>query len=296
VYSAFRDMDPGSETADPELLAEALQLAEQSDPATRREILGWEAENHIRAMRIDEALAVLDQIELLPGATSELDRMEYLRGRALIALRRGSLPDLASVAERLWAVSRQTGPHLRTHGDVYSSQLAFARGDWDAVAALAADTDRLIRSSPATVFCVSAGIILANGAVVHARAGRADEARALTRQVDTITYERVVPAALTAMGLAFTGDRVTIDATPQNVTTRLPFLAAAAVATRRHDEALAIADALEADARGGARFYAALAQAVREEVARDEGGPFPTHALLKEIGYAGWSDVLSARA
>jgi len=138
--------------------------------------------------------------------------------------------------------------------------------------------------------------MLANRALVHARAGRPDEARALIRLVDEIAYEKVVPAALKAMGLAFTGERVAIDATPQNVTTRLPFLAAAAVVTRRHDEALMLADALESDARGGARFYAALAQAVREEVARDRGGAVPTHALLREIGYAGWSDVLSARA
>jgi class 3 adenylate cyclase len=296
VYSAFRDMDPGSEAADPELLAEALRLSEGSDPATRREILGWEAENHIRAMRIADALAVFDQMEALPGVMTELDRMEYLRGRALIALRRGSLPELASVAERLLATSRQAGPHLRTHAEVYASHLAFARGEWDEVARLATDADQLIRSSPTTVFCVSAGIMLANGAVVHARAGRAEEARALIRQVDAIAYEKVVPAALKAMGLAFTGDRVAIDVTPQNVTSRLPFLAAAAVATRRHDEALALAEALEADARGGARFYAALAQAVREEVARDRGGAPPTHALLKEIGYAGWSDVFSARA
>ncbi|HEX6060925.1 MAG TPA: AAA family ATPase [Candidatus Limnocylindria bacterium] len=296
VYSAFRDMDPGSEVADPELLAEALRLSERSDPATRREILGWEAENHIRAMRIADALAVFEKMEALPGATTELDRMEYLRGRALIALRRGSLPELASVAERLWAASRQAGPHLRTHAEVYASQLAFARGEWSEVARLATDTDQLIQTSPATVFCVSAGIMLANGAVVHARAGRPDEARALIRRVDEIAYEKVVRDALKAMGLAFTGDRVAIDATPQNVTTRLPFLAAAAVATRRHDEALTLADALESDARDGARFYAALAQAVREEVARDGGGAAPTHALLRDIGYVGWSDVLSARA
>ncbi len=296
VYSAFRDMDPGSEAADPELLAEALRLSERSDPATRREILGWEAENHIRAMRIDDALAVFDRMESLPGATTELDKMEYLRGRALIALRRGMLPELASTTDELWATSRQAGPHLRTHAEVYASYLAFARGDWDTVARLATDTDRLMKSSPTTVFCVSAGILLGNGALVRARAGHADEARAMARVIDGISYERVVPAALKAMALAFTGDRVEIDAAPNSVTLRLPFLAAATVTTRRHDEALAIADQLEADARGGARFYAALAQAVREEVARDQGGPRPTHALLKEIGYAGWSEVLAARA
>jgi len=52
------------------------------------------------------------------------------------------------------------------------------------------------------------------------------------------------------MGLALTGDRVEIDATPSNVTNRLPYLTLAAVATRRHDEALALARQLEADAAG----------------------------------------------
>lgn len=296
VYSAFRDMDPGSESADPAPLAEAVRLSEGSDPATRLEILGWEAEHLLRSMRIDEAVAVFERMESLPVATTELDKMEHLRGRALIALRQGKLDELAAVTGRLVAIGRQTGPHLRTHADVYQSHLAFARGDWDAVARVAADTDRLIKSSPTTVFCQSAGIILGNGAVVRARAGHADEARAFVRVIEAIVYERTVPAALKAMGLAFTGDRVEIDAAPRNVTMRLPFIAAAAVATRRHDEALAIADQLDAGARGGARFYAALAQAVREEVARDKGGTAPTHALLKEIGYLGWSELLSARA
>jgi len=296
IYSAFRDMDPGSEAADPDLLAEALRLSERSDPATRREILGWEAENHIRAMRIDDALAVFDQMEGLPGARTELDKMEYLRGRALIALRRGRLDELAEVTGELVSTTRHTGPHLRTHADVYESHLAFARGDWESVGRLAAETDRLIKSSPTTVFCVSAGILLGNGAVVRARAGHPDEARAIARVIKAITYERMVPASLEAMALAFTGDRVEIDAAPNIVALRLPFLAIATVATRRHDEALAVADQLDANARGGARFYAALAQAVREEVARDRRGTPPTHALLKEIGYTGWSEILSARA
>ena len=143
---------------------------------------------------------------------------------------------------------------------------------------------------------MSAGIVLANGAVVQARAGRADEARVLVRRLDAITYETTVPAALRAMGLAFTGDRVEIDARPTNGTSRLPYVTLAAVASRRHAEALALADELAAYARGGARFYAALAEAVREEVARDAGGPPPAHALLREIGYRGWSELLSARA
>ena len=296
VYSAFRDMDPGSEAADPAMLAEALRLSERADPATRREILGWQAEDDLRAMRIDDALAVFKTMDALPGERTELDRMEYLRGKALMAHRRGAVSDLAAVTDELRAIGRRAGPHLRTHAEVYGSFLAFGRGDWDAVARVASETDQLIRSNPTTAFCVSAGISLALGAAVQARAGRAEEARALVKRFDGISYEKVMPEALRAFGLAFTGDRVRIDTVPNKVHSRLPFLSVAAVATGRNDEALVLAEQLEADSRGGAHFYGALAQAVREEVARDRDGTVPTHALLEQIGYTGWSELLSARA
>jgi class 3 adenylate cyclase len=296
VYSAFKDFDPGTAAADPELLAEALRLSERADPATRREILGWQAEEHLRAMRTDDAVAVFDQIEALPGERTELDEMEYLRGRATVALRRGKVDELTDLADRILATARHAGPHLRTHAEVISSHLAFARGDWDTVARYAASTDARMKASPTTAFCVAAATMLSYGAVVQARAGHADEARALVKALDQITYELVVTTSLKALGLAFTGERVEIDAAPSTVTSRLLSLAVASVATARHPEALAIADQLERLATGGARFYAALAEAIREEVARDRGGPPPTHALLKEIGYVGWSEVLSARA
>lgn len=62
-----------------------------------------------------------------------------------------------------------------------------------------------------------------------------------------------------------------------------------------HDRALSIADELQARSHGGARFFAAMAEALREEVARDAGGPPPVHTQLREIGYVGWSELLSAR-
>ena len=302
VYSAFKDFDPGSQPANPELLAEAVRLSERTDPATRREILGWQAEEHLRAMRTDDAIAVFEQIDALPGERSELDEMEYLRGRAVVAFRRGRLDELTDLAARILATSTHAGPHLRTHAEVIAAQLAFSRGDWDAVARYAIDTDERLKTSPTTPFCVAAATMLGYGAVVRARAGQPDEARALVRAIDRIVYERLVTASLKVMGLAFTGERVEIDApTSANsqlapATSQLTYLAVAAIATKRHSEALALADQLERNARGGSRFLAALAQAMREEVSRDRGGPAPTHALLGEIGYRGWSEVLSARA
>jgi len=285
-------MDPTSEAADPTVMAEVLRLSKLSDPATRRELLGWYANDLIRKMQVNRALTVLDEMETIHGETDELDRIEDLRGRALIALRRGTLADLKSFADRLVGLSHRMSPHLRTHADVFASHEAFARGDWDTVVRLAAATDRLIQASPATAFCGSASILLGHGAMVHARADRVEEARALVRRIATISYEEVMAAAVTALALAFVGEHVRVDPTP----TALPYAAATALAARRPDDALAIAAQLDALSRDGARFFAALAEAVREEVARDEGGPRPEHSALRGIGYIGWSELLGARA
>jgi hypothetical protein len=96
--------------------------------------------------------------------------------------------------------------------------------------------------------------------------------------------------------LVFAGDAAgPVSDSERERTTLLPWLALRAVAAREHDEAGKVAAALEAHSVGGARFYAALAQAMREESERDRHGTAPTHALLKEIGYVGWSDLLSHR-
>jgi hypothetical protein len=134
-------------------------------------------------------------------------------------------------------------------------------------------------------------MLLARGAVVHARAGRADDARALARHIDTITSGQERAPLITAVALLFTGSRATEPPPPG-----MPqWQAVVAVASRQHEAALVIADRLEADSRGGARFYAALAEAVREEVDRDRTGAIPKHALLEDIGYVGWSELLAQR-
>jgi hypothetical protein len=184
------------------------------------------------------------------------------------------------------------GPHLRTHADTTRSSVSFAAGEWDMVARLATATDQLMLSSPGTPFCGAAGMLLARGAVVHARAGRADEARALARRIDSITSGQERAPLIAALALLFTGARAATPPPPGPP----PFRAVIAVVSRQHRVALEMADQLEADARGGARFYAALAEAVREEVERDRSGTIPHHARLNEIGYVGWSNLLSKRA
>jgi class 3 adenylate cyclase len=291
VYTAFKDMDPSTAGGDPASMAEALRLAERADDVTRREVVGWYLNDLIRDHQIERALTVLDELEAMPVPMNDLDRMEHLRGRASLAEQHGDLADLRGQAGAIVAMSQRMGPHLRTHADNVQSSVSVAAGEWDTVARLAAETDALMRSSPGTAFCSAAGMLLARGAVVHARAGRADDARALARRIDSITSGQERAPLIIALALLFTGSASTTPPPPGPPLWR----AVIAVASRQHRVALEIADQLEADARGGARFYAALAEAVREEVERDRNGAIPTHALLKEIGYVGWSELLSQR-
>jgi hypothetical protein len=292
VYTTFKDMDPSTAGGDPASMAEALRLTEGSDDATRREVVGWYLNDLIRDHQVERALTVLDELEAMPVEINELDRMEHLRGRAALAEQHGDLADQRDQAAAIVAMSQRMGPHLRTHADNVQSTASVAAGEWDTVARLAAATDELMRSSPGTAFCGAAGMVLARGAVVHAWAGRADEARALARRIDTITSGQERAPLITALALLFTEAGSATPPPPG-----LPqWRAVIAVASRQHGVALEIADQLDVDARGGARFYAALAEAVREEVERDRNGTIPKHALLNEIGYVGWSDLLTQRA
>jgi hypothetical protein len=289
VYGAFHDMDPATLSGDRTKILEALRLSEHTDPKTRREILGWYAQDLLRVFELDRAVAVLDEIETLPVETTELDRMEHLRGRALLAFRGGDLAKLEEVSKDLVAMSRRMGPHLRSHADLYAAQAAVARADWAEVIRLAAETDRVMRSSPATAFCSSAGTVLAYGAVAEARRGHPEETRSLAQRIRATTSEEQGVRDLIAFALVLLGDPIDAELLAG------PTGAVTAVAARSHERALAIAGDLATQARGGARFWAALAEAIREEVTRDRGGPEPKHAALRAIGYVGWSELLGAR-
>ena len=228
-------------------------------------------------------------MDSLPGVMSELDEMEHLRGHALVALRAGDLQRLEDCAVRIVAMSRRMGPHLRTHADAYAAHTALARGDWPGLLALGEDTARLVRGSPGTAFCSNAGILLAYGAAAHGKAGRANEARALAQQIPTNTIDDISRRDLIGFALVFAGIPAEGEIPPTY------WGGVTAVVSRSHDRALAIADKLDKRSGRGGRFFSALAAAIREEVARDRGGPEPTHNELREIGYVGWSELLSAR-
>ncbi len=45
----------------------------------------------------------------------------------------------------------------------------------------------------------------------------------------------------------------------------------------------------------GSQYLEGLIAAIREEVAAARGGPRPLHAQLRDLGYLGWSELVSFR-
>jgi hypothetical protein len=146
-----------------------------------------------------------------------------------------------------------------------------------------------MRESPRTAFCSSAGVILAYGAVAQGRTGHFDEARALVERIPLNAIDEITRRDLVTFGLAFAGEPA------EGEIASTVWGGVTAVASRAHEQALAIANEFAGFSRTGAHFYGALADAIREEVAHDRGGPTPTHRALRQIGYVGWGEVLSAR-
>jgi hypothetical protein len=63
----------------------------------------------------------------------------------------------------------------------------------------------------------------------------------------------------------------------------------------RWDEVDEVLRPLERVAQKGSRYLEALIAAIREEKAAALGGPAPTHRMLRELGYWGWSQLLAYR-
>lgn len=68
-----------------------------------------------------------------------------------------------------------------------------------------------------------------------------------------------------------------------------------ATVRRRRADAERMAERMAATAATGGAGYAAIADAVREELAHDVGGPEPRHAALRTLGFVGLSEVLRRR-
>jgi hypothetical protein len=258
-----------------------------------RDAVGWLANHLIGDGDMTGAAAALDRAMAASADAPRTVRLDQLLGRCQIAFWSGDIGQGRRFATEAVALSRPMGPHLRTHATTWVSLAEFSGGVWPAVIDLADQTARLIRSNAGSQFCAAAAATIMRGAIAHALAGRADEARALMRVGDTISIGRATLDVYRALPQALLGTReIPLPEHPAD-TIRANRLVAATILGRWDIAREEIARMRELGIKD-APFPRALADAVEEESrAATAGGPAPTHSGLKELGYFGWSEMLA---
>lgn len=284
-------------TYDTAMLDRAMVEAEASgDPDTQRQILGYLFEAAAEACDVGTSERLLAQIARLHVIDSEADQLDLLATRSTIAFVRGDVAAMDEIAGEATTLAHPMGAHLRSHAAALAAFPPLARGDWDTLEEGATQIARLVAESPGTKFCAMAAIVLAYGALAHGARGRTEEARAQLRQIDALNlpaFFQVLQLAR-ALSLLFSSEPLG-ELAPDPALSACTEWALVAVVRRRHADAQRIAERMAATAATGGRGYAAIAEAVREELAHDAGGPEPRHAALREVGYSGLSELLRRR-
>ena len=288
-FGLFKGYDDGA-------LEAALREAEASgDPAIVRQVLGYLVASASLRCDVTESARMLERLGRLGTIDSETDELELMGARASIALVSGDVSLLDEIARTAQELARPMGPHLRSHAALFAALASFVRGTWDGLEAGAAQLGRLVSEAPGTKFCALAAFVLAYGGLAHGARGRTEESRALVRQIETLGLPQ--PYALRksrAIALLFSGEPIA-DLPPDLPLAGATEWAVIAVVRRRHADAELLAQRMAATAETGGRGYAAIAEAVREELAHDAGGPLPRHEALRAIGYVGLSELLRRR-
>lgn len=288
---------PGHLVRDEAALNEALAEAEASgDPLTIRQVLGYLCDAAVTRCDVDRSRQLLDQMARLGLVDDAGDQLELLSARSTLSLIGGDAAALGAIGTEAVVLARPMGAHLRSHAAALNASAALVRGDWDALEAEAANMVRLVAESPGTKFCVMAAIVFGYGGLAHGMRGRGEELRAALRQIDGLDLE--FPDAL-RMAKAIT---VLLSDMPIGDVPAEPALLSAfewalvSVVRGRRADAERIAERMAAIAATGGHGYAAIAAAIREELAYDAGGPEPDHAALRGTGYVGISELLRRRA
>ncbi|HUQ16915.1 MAG TPA: hypothetical protein VM070_03925, partial [Candidatus Saccharimonadales bacterium] len=298
MHRALR-LDPAgpltTDTHDEAALDAALVEAEASgDRTTQREVLGYLFSAAAGRCDVAGSERVLQRIADLGIAVGEVDQLEMLTARSSIAFVRGDVAALREIADQAGALARPMGPHLRSHAAGIAGFASIAWGDWDALEAEGTGMAQLISQSPGTKFCPFAAYVLGYGGLAYGARGRTEEMRAQVRQIDALGLPDGQTRIARALALLFSDEPLAELPAEPSLDGATEWALVAVVRGRRAD-AERLAERMAAVAATGGAGYAAVAEAVREELARDSGIPEPRHEALQRIGYRGLSELLRRR-
>jgi hypothetical protein len=292
-------------SADLQPLREALGLFEAAaDPLPFVPFLRRAATLQIRAGALLDAERTLSQLETFAARSRRGDWRPSLETRVHAALGIGKLAQAEDTARLLVAASAVWGPHLRTHAYRGWCHVGLARGNWRGLCDLAADVQRLVADHPDTPFCYAVTTTTAFAAVAHALEARWGDAQGLLAraevplQAEPFEREAVLLLAYGTLGRRRDAERLIREVEALRMPIPWHFRRAEAVVLtmlQGWEPLEKVLPSLEAAASGGSQYLAALVSAIREERDAARHGSLPGHVELRDLGYLGWSQLLSHR-
>lgn len=302
----------GAFTDDPTVLPEITAiLGAAPDQGPYADALWPLAVFHLVVTRdIAKALEALDLAFALRERGAHFNVPEALFWRSSAYFHAGQLARAEADADTLIAMARTLSPHTRQHAMATKSRVLLARGDWSGVNAQAADLRALALENPEATFCLAGANLAAYDAVAFLIEGGTapeDLGGFVTRLVPEATATRA-GALLLPHSMTGTAPVEEEEEARRSYSSETPIFdreavwdvtgaqhALADVVRGRWGEVAAALPAIDETAGHGARFAAAFASALREEISASQGGPKPAHADLRALGYAGVSELLSYR-
>ena len=287
---------------------EALAIIDTApDPAQHIESLFRLAGHRAIRGEITEAERAFARVDPLVARGAKIDEMEYFYYRMRMAYLAGDLEHAKALADRMVVLSAAMGPHLRTHARGAIASVAAARGEWGIALDAADAAEALIQENPGTPWCVLGAIAPGAGAIASALAGDLHRAGQFVEII-----ERMLPkpgpqranALIAQYVMLGRPDAAAMVPTPPAVVRPWHYqlgdpigqnFTIAHVMLERWNDLRADVAGLQRAAAQGSLLARALAEAAEEELASATGGPRPSHARLRDLGYLGLSQQLSYR-
>jgi hypothetical protein len=286
--------------------AEALRLIRSADDeAAFADALSRLAQAENFLGRIESARSLLDEALAQAARGLPINQPEALMWRTLLAFHEGDLTAAEAFASRLREASRSGSAHTQQHAHGGWALVLFARGDWEGLASVARDVERLVDANPTAAFC-----LIGAGALGQAAAGEIARGRRRSPRLEELAERMVTEAPATRASILMLpelmagNDTLVAAGVPAYINSPRvdrqiwdPFgiqLAICYALGGRWDDLGPLLASYDARAPA-APMLGAFAEALREEMAAATGGPHPAHDRLRALGYTGLSELLSYR-
>jgi hypothetical protein len=258
--------------------------------------------------KIATAIGLYETVfERLLPAGAVINEPEALFWYGVAAFNAGDLRGAEVLAERLVDAANRRSGHTRQHAYALTALPLLGRGAWDDVTRTTRELWDLVDANPDASFCLLGAAAVGYGAIADVLAGRSlpDGLDALVARVipestpgqgSSLMVPKVManePAMLRDPLRPYAPDRRPWDPRVSDVCDLMPAIALTML--QRWDELGPSLRRLDEYASGGGRMAGAAAAAIREEMAAATGAPKPTHDQLRELGYAGISELLHFR-